>query len=68
MIRLLHTETKGFLSADINYETPNSDPEVWISKYLGEYNLETKSVNNIWILESFSNELPGDFCKYENEN
>jgi len=48
-IKLEHSESLGYLTADINYT--NNYPECYIRKYTGKEPLEMNSVASIWKIE-----------------
>ena len=51
IIRLMHTESEGFLAADLNYDQSDNDPEVYIRQYLGSHEEERKSISSLWEIE-----------------
>jgi hypothetical protein len=59
----MHTESEGFLAADLNYDQQDSDPEVYIRKYLGKNMNERKSVSSLWEIEINNQHVKGSTIK-----
>ena len=49
IIRLVHTESEGFLAANLKYELEN--PEIYLEKYTGDFENEVNNVNSLWEIE-----------------
>jgi hypothetical protein len=63
---LIHTETKGELCSDYYYA--NENPEIFIRKYVGDYEDEESSINSVWQIESESYEEKGASISVPSEN
>lgn len=65
IVRFRHTELDSYLSADISYQGGQS--ECYLGKYVGDYDVEQKSINSLWEIEVDVFHKRGQACRLLNE-